>query len=564
MAAFSRALIASVVGLAVLLVFFILFHLGGITWEFSQLTGAFVGGSLTLFAALRPMGADEKVEPWLQRERQGWIFVGCGAIMWGLGECIWRYYVLTNQSPFPSFADIGYSSLPPLVFIGLLLQPFADFDRKRRLLVLDSMIAMGSMLAIGWYLLLGSLALASSEDQLAKFLGLYYPVSDIALLSCIVFLLLRSQNIRYQVRARRIGLLIVGIGLALFATSDFIFNIQQNAGTYVDGTWIDLGWPLGIMTIGVGAYVRRFLPLASTEAGKQKKQRHERQLSFGPAQSVTYMLVAILFTVLSLNIFSSSKDQIALRPVLLLATIAVVALVVARQIVTIMDNDRLAQRQSEALERIESANQMIEKQSEMITRRNAELERGIMHLKDVHARIANGHLQSRAMIVEGDLLPLAGSLNLMAERLQRLGQADDYATRLSKALAELSQAFERYKTGKPFVLPPACSTFPEIKRLLTSTGFNGTPGASLHGTTQNFGPLPQNASLPNQANTSRTMPHTPLPDPASSAGETPLLDKPKSLRPTRLDKNRSADPITPQPRVYRLLPEKDLGIDTGI
>jgi hypothetical protein len=63
MAAFSRALIASVAGLAVLLVFFILFHLGGITWEFSQLTGAFVGGSLTLYTALRPIGTDEKVEP---------------------------------------------------------------------------------------------------------------------------------------------------------------------------------------------------------------------------------------------------------------------------------------------------------------------------------------------------------------------------------------------------------------------------------------------------------------------------------------------------------------------
>jgi hypothetical protein len=33
MAAFSRSLIASVAGIGLLLVFFILFHLGGITWE---------------------------------------------------------------------------------------------------------------------------------------------------------------------------------------------------------------------------------------------------------------------------------------------------------------------------------------------------------------------------------------------------------------------------------------------------------------------------------------------------------------------------------------------------
>jgi hypothetical protein len=502
------------------------------------------------------MQADEQVEPWLQRERQGWILIGCGSIMWGLGECVWRYYVLTNQSPFPSFADIGYSSLPPLVFSGLLLQPFSDSDRKRRMLVLDSMIAMGSLLAIGWYLLLGSLALASSEDQLAKFLGLYYPVSDIALLSCVVFLLLRSQNVRYQVRARRLGLLIVGIGLCLFAMSDFIFNIQQNAGTYVDGTWIDLGWPLGLMTIGVGAYVRRFLPLVSTEADKQQKQRRERHISFGPAQSVTYILVAFLFFVLSLNIFSTSKGQIALRPVLLLATIGVVALVVMRQILTILDNDRLAQKQSEALARIESANLLIEKQSEMIAKRNAELERGILHLKDIHARIANGNLQARALIVEGDLVPLAGSLNLMAERLQRLGQADEYATKLSRAIRELAQSFERYKTGRPFVLPPACTALPEIKRLLAAIGLNVTPGMTKPGLRQNSGPLSPAAREP------RLPP--PSPEPGPSASNISTQETSKSLPPARPGKNRSADPTTPQPKVYRLLSEKNLGIDTGI
>jgi hypothetical protein len=558
MAAFSRVLmsvITSIAGLALLLVFLILFHLGGITWEFSQLTGALVGGSLTLFAALYPMEADEKVEPWLQRERQGWIFVGCGLIMWGLGECVWRYYVLTNQSPFPSFADLGYSSLPPLVFIGLLLQPFSGSDRNRRMLVLDSMIAMGSMLSIGWYLLLGSLALASSEDQLAKFLGLYYPVSDIALLSCIVFLLLRSQNVRYQARARRIGLLIVGIGLGLFATSDFIFNIQQNAGTYVDGTWIDLGWPLGLLTMSVGAYVRRFLPLASTEANKQQEQRRVIHMSFGPAQSLTYLLVAVLFAVLSLNIFSSSKDQIALRPVLLLATITVVALVVVRQILTILDNDRLAQRQSEALERIESANQLIEQQSEMIARRNIELERGIQHLKDVHARISNGHLQARARLIEGDLLPLAGSLNLMAERLQRLGQADEYATRLSKALSELAQAFERYKTGRPFVLPSVCNTFPEIKHLLAAIGFNSMPGMSQPGLPQNGGPS-SHATSGTLFPTSSSSPSSPSsPKLVPSYGEIPPLEKPKSSSPTRPGKRRQVDPMTPLPRVYHLQSE---------
>src|SRR5207237_10747083 len=128
--------------------------------------------------------------------------------------------------------------------------------------------------------LLGSLAQAPGEANLAKFLGIYYPVSDTALLSCVVFLLLRGQGSIYKVRARRISLLVVGLGLCFFVTSDFIFNIQQNAGTYVEATWIDLGWPLGMMTIGVAAYLRRFLPATPAEVLEQRMEDYEDRHTF--------------------------------------------------------------------------------------------------------------------------------------------------------------------------------------------------------------------------------------------------------------------------------------------
>src|SRR6266567_1568305 len=454
------------------MIIIVVFHLGGVialrVGQFSPLTGAFIGGGLILCSVLVPMGRREHVEPWIKFERVAWALIGLGVIMWGLGESFWRYYISIGQTPFPSYADIGYSIFPALMFLGLLLQPSPGSGSRRALLLMDSLIAMGSILAIAWYLLLGSLAQAPGEANLAKFLGLYYPIADTALLSCVVFLLMRGQGRTYLATARRTGLLVVGLGLCFFVFSDFLFNVQNNAGTYVEATWIDLGWPLGMMTIGVAAFLRRFLPVTPPEVIQERMERSSERNVFGFSRYLPYILLSMLFLALTFNVLSSDSGQIAIRPVLLFATMGVVALVVARQLLTLWENAHLAARQAEALEDLERANQRIEEQSHHIAEHSAELERGIVHLKDVQAQLANGNLRARANLTSGALLPLAGSLNLMAERLMRLGQTSVYMQRLMRALGELSIAFERRAAGAPFIVPESCNEFIEINRLLTS------------------------------------------------------------------------------------------------
>lgn len=478
MRSLSRTLIEILVAITAFLTVAVLFHLGGNAWQFSELTGAIIGGTLALWAVCTPIRAGEKVEPWLDREQIAWVLIACGVLMWGFGESIWRYYVLNHQSPFPSPADIGYSCFPLFVFVGLLLQPSPQSDRGRKFIVLDSLIAMGSMLAIGWYLLLGAKALDSSEDLLAKFIGLYYPISDIALLCCVVLLILRGQRRAGQTRAmaRRAAFIVVGSGICFFIMSDFLFNIQQNANTYVEGTWMDLGWLWGLVTIGLAAYLRRFLPATSTTIFVHRLQQQAERASFGFAQLVTYGLVALLFFVLGLNIFSSDRLQMALRPVLFFSTVGVVGLVVLRQILTIIDNEQLAQQQAEALTNLATANLHVEEQAMMISRRNIDLEQGIHHLKEVQAKLANGDLRARAHLTSGELLPLAISLNLMAERLMHLEGANAYARRLIETIDELGAALEHYRTGKAFKLSASAAQFPEISRLLLAMGLRDLAG----------------------------------------------------------------------------------------
>ncbi len=469
-------IIKVVMWIAAAMIVIVVFHLGGTialrVGQFSPLTGAFIGGALTLGSVLYPRGRREKAEPWIKFEQIAWLLIGLGVVMWGLGESFWRYYVSMGQAPFPSAADIGYSSFPLLVFAGLLLQPSPGSGSRRLLLLMDSLISMGSMLALAWYLLLGSLAQAPGEANLAKFLGLYYPVADTALLSCVIFLLLRGQGRTYVATARRAGLLVIGLGLCFFVFSDFIFNVQNNAGTYVEATWLDLGWPLGLMTIGIAAYLRRFLPITPLEVIEERMERANERTVFGFSRFVPYILLSLLFIALTFNVLSSDSGQVAIRPVLLFATMGVVALVVARQLLTLWENAHLAARQAEALEDLARANHHIEEQARQMSTHNAELERGIVHLKAVQAQLANGNLKARAELSGGALLPLAGSLNLMAERLMRLGQSSLYTQRLMRSLGELCIALERASAGGQFVVPASCNEFLEINRLLVALRIN--------------------------------------------------------------------------------------------
>ena len=480
----SRYLIGAIGVLAVLMIAILGLHLFGSTvleyGKYSQLIGALLGGLLAIISVNIPIRLGEEAEPWLGRERLAWTLIGIGAILWGLGECAYRYELANNLPNFPALSDVGYAALPPLIFLGLLLQPSSDEERGRFMVLLDSLISMGAILSIAWFLLLGSMAQAPGEANLAKFLGLYYPISDMALLSCVVFLILRGRGRVFESRSRRLGLILVGLGICIFAVSDFNYNIQNNMNTYVDGTWADLGWPLGLMLIGVAAHLRRFVLATPGDLVEERVRRHEERASFGVAQLVPYLLLGILLLVLIANVLAHDVTQTWNRPVLLFATVGVVALVVIRQLITQMENERLSRRQTIALERLAAANARVEEQARTIAEHNTNLEEGIAHLKEVQAQIANGNMRARARITGGNLVSLAGSLNLMADRLLRFDQVDTYTQRLTRALNELSQAFELYRNSGRFTLPASCNEFPEIQRLLLSMGMRQTqaPGGN--------------------------------------------------------------------------------------
>lgn len=75
----------------------------------------FLAGTAGLVAAYRPEN---------RPCRRALVFLGLGAVSWGLGQAVWSWYELLGDGvPAPSLADVGYLVTLPLMAAGLLSWP---------------------------------------------------------------------------------------------------------------------------------------------------------------------------------------------------------------------------------------------------------------------------------------------------------------------------------------------------------------------------------------------------------------------------------------------------------
>ncbi|GCE31891.1 hypothetical protein KDA_73750 [Dictyobacter alpinus] len=449
---------------------------------FSQFICALVGGSMTIAAANGPLGQQMgRMTQRTYRERVGWTLIGIGLLSWAGGELIWRYLLLHQKNPFPSLADLGYALMPLFVFFGLLIQPAVFRSRRERLFTfLDSFIAAGSIIAISWYFLVGKQILMVHQIQIARFLAIYYPIADVILLCCAVTSLLRGRNYRYQTLSFKGSWALVCIGLCGFLLSDFLFDLQQNTGTYVNDTSLTLGWSLGMLILGIAAPLRYVHSHAEQDLYPECQDDPCAQSGLSFVLLLPYLLFAVPFLVLTIDMWNRYTLRDAFLPILGSITLVVFCILIVRQILTTKENQDLIRSQRKALADLEAIQQQIELQAQRIENRNRQLEQGIQHLKFVQASLANGHLRTRARLTSDELLPLAGGLNLLAERLSRLEHADVYAETLTSILVDICNALERKQAGKPFVLYPVYKQLAITHRLVLALDLKITSTLPAH------------------------------------------------------------------------------------
>jgi hypothetical protein len=106
---------------------------------------------------------------------------------------------------------------------------------------------------------------------------------------------------------------------------------------------------------------------------------------------------------------------------------------------------------------LEMSNKRLRQRLSQTSQKKRNLEEGIAIIQQTHARVAAGDYGARAH-VEGDLLPLAVSLNLMLERVEHFLQSANERERMESAAAGLAALAGQVGQGAPGAVPVQTGT----------------------------------------------------------------------------------------------------------
>src|SRR2546428_11479491 len=214
---------------------------GAVTQRFDNLgetLAAFIAAAVCAIAARRHQ----------HRTRIAWALIGASALFWGVGQAIWSYYELVKgqQTPFPSFADLGFLGAVPLAVAGVLFFPGVP-SRATSLLrtILDALLTAGSLFIISWATVLGTVYRTGSGGLIAQLIGPAYPAGDIVIGPILLILASRAP------KENRLPFILLAGGAVANLLADSAFAYLTTTNTYGSGSTTDTGWAAGYLLIAV-------------------------------------------------------------------------------------------------------------------------------------------------------------------------------------------------------------------------------------------------------------------------------------------------------------------------
>jgi two-component system cell cycle response regulator len=253
------------------------------------------------------------------RERMAWFLIGLGVLAWACGE-LYFTVVLWNDSspPVPSPADGGYLSLPPLIFLGLILLARSRIKGLPKTIWADGVTAGLAAGALSAAIVFKPVLAAVTGNSLSVATNLSYPIMDLIMLGFIAGVLAVGG---WRVD-RRFG--VIAAGVMCFWTADTIYLIKAAEGTWVSGGPYDPGW----WTIAV---------CCATAAWMQPRGRAAR------ARSAEAISVSIASALVSLGILVVGTVADVTLPAIVLASGALLC-VLLRLVLTFRAHQTMLRR----------------------------------------------------------------------------------------------------------------------------------------------------------------------------------------------------------------------------
>ncbi len=180
-------------------------------------------------------------------ERAAWAWLAVGLLAYSLGDLAW---IIKGFESGPTIADLLYLMFYPAAYIALLLIVRSRVSRFNNSVWLDGASVTLAVGAIGAAFLL-ELALDHSEgNSLAVAANLAYPLGDVVLLALVV-------GVFWLVgRAAGREWVMIAVAFSATAVADGVYLWMTTKGTYVEGSLLDILWPLMGILLAVAAWVR--------------------------------------------------------------------------------------------------------------------------------------------------------------------------------------------------------------------------------------------------------------------------------------------------------------------
>ena len=284
-----------------------------------------------------------------RRLAMAWGTIALAMLLSFAADAIWAILeVGLQQSPFPSIADFFYLAFYPVFLVGVLLLLNKPATRSERInTILDMSIIMVAAILGFWNLLIGPIVLANAgQPMLEQVLLTAYPVGNLVLFGALLAIIYTRTG-----EETATPLLLLGGSILVLIITDVIYSHQTLVGTYASGGILDLGWIVCYLLVGM-AGISQWAAIQSGDATEKKSSPYVFRRGLKATRE--YLPYLWLIYAYILLIVGGLKPLPMRFLALSLGVGAIIVLVLIRQIVTIIENERLNTQLQTTMDRLQT------------------------------------------------------------------------------------------------------------------------------------------------------------------------------------------------------------------
>lgn len=275
---------------------------------------------------------------------RAWRLFALAMGVWTIGDVIWAVYDLgLGEVPYPSIADAFYLSTYVFFFLGILKypRPYQASSEVQTVeavdagwIWLDIFIIIFSATGLFWNFLIGPALQDSQQSMFAVLVNAAYPFGDLLLIASITLIIFLPRS---PLWLKPMYFMLAGHTFSV--VGDGFFAFQTTNEIYTSSAFVNILFSAGPLMLMLSG-------LSQAEVVRQVMRGQKTMpLSVQTPSLIVIRLVTpfvwLFFAFFLLNFGSSSKQ--VLPPIVLSIWLgAIIVLIAARQMLSTLDNRRLA------------------------------------------------------------------------------------------------------------------------------------------------------------------------------------------------------------------------------